>query len=152
MKLFDTHAHYDDVRFMNEYDGGTDGAILDCLNDCVGNIVNIGTNLDNSLASIKLAEKYKSREYLYDTPMSISFSCEKYFSWGTVRLELKVSDGEIKDVRLYTDAMDHNLPQSVSSALISCRFNKDDIKNALYSSLPQNIAMDLMGLIENEIL
>ena len=58
MKLFDTHAHYDDVRFINEYKGGTDGAILDCLNDCVGNIVNIGTNLDNSKASIMLAEKY----------------------------------------------------------------------------------------------
>ena len=58
MKLFDTHAHYDDVRFINEYEGGTDGAIRDCLNDCVGNIVNIGTNLDNSKASIALAEKY----------------------------------------------------------------------------------------------
>ena len=58
MKLFDTHAHYDDVRFINEYEGGTDGAIRDCLNDCVGNIVNIGTNLDNSLASIALSEKY----------------------------------------------------------------------------------------------
>ncbi len=59
MKLFDTHAHYDDLRFINEYDGGTDGAILDCLNDCVGNIVNIGTNLDNSKVSIALAEKYQ---------------------------------------------------------------------------------------------
>ena len=58
MKLFDTHAHYDDARFINEYEGGTDSAILDCLNDCVGNIVNIGTNLDNSKRSIELAEKY----------------------------------------------------------------------------------------------
>ena len=58
MKFFDTHAHCDDKRFENEYEGGTDGAILDCLNDCVGNIVNIGTNLDNSKASIALAEKY----------------------------------------------------------------------------------------------
>lgn len=58
MKLFDTHAHYDDERFKNEYEGGTDGAIQDCLKDCVGNIVNIGTNLDNSKASIALSEKY----------------------------------------------------------------------------------------------
>lgn len=113
--------------------------------------ITVINNLDNE-EIFKLAEKYKSREYLYDTPMSISFSCEKYFSWGTVRLELKVSDGEIKDIRLYTDAMDHNLPQSVSSALISCRFNKDDIKNALYSALPENIAEDLMKLLENEIM
>ncbi len=109
-------------------------------------------NTLNNEEIFKLAEKYKSREYLYDTPMPISFSCEKYFTWGTVRLELQVSDGEIKDVRLYTDAMDHSLPESVSSALISCRFNKDDIKNALYSALPENIAMDLAELLENEVI
>lgn len=113
--------------------------------------ITVINNLDNE-EIFKLAENYKSREYLYDTPMSISFSCEKYFTWGTVRLELKVSDGIIQDVRLYTDAMDHSLPQSVSSALISCRFNKDDIKKALYSALPENIAEDLMKLLENEIM
>ncbi|MBO5439720.1 MAG: TatD family hydrolase [Clostridia bacterium] len=58
MKLFDTHAHCDDERFMNEYEGGTDGVIRDCLNDKIGNIVNIGTNLDNSKRSIELSEKY----------------------------------------------------------------------------------------------
>ena len=109
-------------------------------------------NALNNEEIFKLAEKYKSREYLYDTPMSISFSCEKYFSWGNVRLLLQVSDGEIKDVRLYTDAMDHSLPESVSSALISCRFNNNNIKNALYSALSENIAMDLTELLENEIM
>ena len=65
---------------------------------------------------------------------------------------MQVSDGEIKDVRLYTDAMDHSLPESVSSALISCRFNNNNIKNALYSALSENIAMDLTELLENEIM
>ena len=41
MKLFDTHAHYDDVRFENEYEGGFDKALADCFNDCICNIVNI---------------------------------------------------------------------------------------------------------------
>lgn len=58
MKLFDTHAHCDDERFEKEYEGGTDGLIRDCLNDCISNIVNIGTNLDNSKRSIELAEKF----------------------------------------------------------------------------------------------
>lgn len=113
--------------------------------------ISIITGLNNEEIS-KSAEKYKSREYLYDTPMSISFSCEKYFDWGNVRLELLISGGIIQDVRLYTDAMDHKLAQSVSSSLISCRFNKTDIKNALYSALAENIATDLTELIENRIL
>ncbi len=113
--------------------------------------ITVINNINNE-EILKLAEKYSSREYLYDTPMLISFSCEKYFSWGNVRIELQVSDGIIKDVRLYTDAMDHRLPQSVSSALISCRFNKDDIKSALYSALSENIAEDLIELLENEVM
>ena len=90
MKLFDTHAHYDDARFINEYEGGTDGAICDCLNDCVGNIVNIGTNLDNSRASIALAEKYNevyasvgihpSDAILYDDVNVVMSELEKMLS------------------------------------------------------------------------
>lgn len=58
MKLFDTHAHCDDKRFEEEYDGGTLKLIEDCLNDNVGYIINIGTNLENSRVSIELAHKF----------------------------------------------------------------------------------------------
>ena len=60
MKFFDTHAHCDDKRFENEYEGGTYGVIEDCLNSNVSHIINIGTNLENSKASIELAEKYEN--------------------------------------------------------------------------------------------
>lgn len=59
MKLFDTHAHYDDARFETEYEGGTSAVLNDCFNDCISNIVNIGTSIENSRASIALAEKYE---------------------------------------------------------------------------------------------
>jgi len=57
MKLFDTHAHCDDLRIQNEFEGGTEGYIKHQIDNGVGNIVNIGTNLDNSLVSIRLASK-----------------------------------------------------------------------------------------------
>ena len=60
MKFFDTHAHCDDLRFVNEYEGGTDGVIRECLNSNVSYIINIGTNIDNSRASIALSEKYEN--------------------------------------------------------------------------------------------
>ncbi len=59
MKFFDTHAHCDDKRFEAEYEGGTLGVITDCLNDNVSYIINIGTNLENSRASLELAEKFE---------------------------------------------------------------------------------------------
>ena len=59
MTLFDTHAHCDDKRYMAEYEGGTDKLLVDSFEGDIKYIVNIGTCLENSLASIKLAEKYE---------------------------------------------------------------------------------------------
>ena len=58
MKLFDTHAHCDDARIEAEYPGGTDGYIKYQLENGVSNIVNIGTNLDNSRVSLELSDKF----------------------------------------------------------------------------------------------
>jgi len=60
MNFFDTHAHCDDKRFEAEYEGGTEGVITDCLNDNVSYIINIGTNLENSKASIELADRFEN--------------------------------------------------------------------------------------------
>ena len=57
MRLFDTHAHCDDLRIQNEFEGGTEGYIRHQIEHGVANIVNIGTNLDNSRVSIELAQK-----------------------------------------------------------------------------------------------
>ena len=57
MRLFDTHAHCDDLRIQNEFEGGTEGYIRHQIEHGVANIVNIGTNLDNSRVSIELAKK-----------------------------------------------------------------------------------------------
>ena len=59
MTLFDSHAHCDDERFATEYEGGSDKMIRDCFDNGVSNIVNIGTCLENSRASIELAHKYE---------------------------------------------------------------------------------------------
>lgn len=56
--LFDTHAHCDDERIKNEFEGGTHAYIKHQLQNGVSYIVNIGTNLDNSKASIALSEEF----------------------------------------------------------------------------------------------
>ena len=58
MKFFDTHAHCDDKRYDEEYEGGTHQLIKDCFDSNVSYIVNIGTNLKNSKKSIELANMY----------------------------------------------------------------------------------------------
>lgn len=56
--LFDSHAHYDDERFENEFPGGTHGAIKKAYGSGVHGIINIGANEKSSENSISLAETY----------------------------------------------------------------------------------------------
>lgn len=86
MKLFDTHAHYDDARFEVEYEGGRAGVLSDCFNDCIGYIVNIGTSLETSKISIELASEY---ENIYATCGIHPSECLKYNDVDLAISELK---------------------------------------------------------------
>jgi len=56
--LFDSHAHYDDDRFAEEFEGGTDGAILAARELGICGIINVGAGVETSRNSIALSEKY----------------------------------------------------------------------------------------------
>lgn len=58
MKIFDTHAHYDDEAFDKDRD-----ELLTCLlAGNIGTIVNVGASMDGCRASVELASKY---EHIY---------------------------------------------------------------------------------------
>ena len=58
MKYFDSHAHYYDERFDEEYEGGAE-ALLPSLNN-VSYIVNIGTAPDTCKRAIEQAKKHEN--------------------------------------------------------------------------------------------
>ncbi len=58
MRFFDSHAHYDDHRFEEEFAGGTAGAIQMVHAAGVERIMNVGSSLASSERSIRLAETY----------------------------------------------------------------------------------------------
>lgn len=58
MRLFDSHAHYDDLRFEKEFPGGLSGALQLARESGVDKIVNIGSSLLHSQQSVALTEKY----------------------------------------------------------------------------------------------
>ncbi len=57
MQLFDSHAHYNDKKFT-EIEGGRDGLLEYLFANGVEYILNSSCDLEDSLASIKLAEIY----------------------------------------------------------------------------------------------
>lgn len=60
MKFFDSHTHYYDKRFTDEYPGGIDGAIADSMRAGMCGFLCAGTNPDTTKASIALAGKYEN--------------------------------------------------------------------------------------------
>ncbi len=59
MIIFDSHAHYDDARFENEFEGGQSAVLSSVFLSGVKKIVNIGADIPTSENSVRLAEKYE---------------------------------------------------------------------------------------------
>ena len=56
MRIFDSHAHYDDERF----DGCRDEILKEVFSNDVEKICNIGANLSSSARSVELTKKYEN--------------------------------------------------------------------------------------------
>ena len=54
MKIFDTHAHYDDEAF----DKDRDELLTSLFSGGIGAVVNVGASLEGCIESVRLAEKY----------------------------------------------------------------------------------------------
>lgn len=57
--IFDTHAHYTDKRFENEFEGGASALLSAVFANGVDKIINVGTNTANSLEVVKMASCYE---------------------------------------------------------------------------------------------
>lgn len=96
MNLFDTHAHYIDARFEEEYEGGADALLPEVFASGVSYIINVGTNPENSVKAIDQAKRY---EGMY-AAVGIHPS-DSYFLEGT-------PDGEIVKIRALLDKREEN--------------------------------------------
>ena len=101
----------------------------------------------------RLQAEYGTWEYLYGTPLSFTFQCESHFPWGHIQLQLNAKDGIITGAKLYSDAMDWSLPETVETALIGCRFETVSMQTALQNaSLAPAICTDLCNLLTEQSL
>ena len=71
----------------------------------------------------ELRAKYASNEWLYGPRLPLSLECEQRFDWGEVQLQLQVESGEVVAAKVYSDAMDAELPSALERALTGCAFS-----------------------------
>ena len=96
-------------------------------------------------------EQLESWEWLYGPRLPFTFSCEERFSWGSISLQLQVESGHIKTAQVYSDAMDWEIADEVSKALIGCRFTCFDMKKAITDAVgDKDVSDDICELIEKQ--
>ena len=114
--LFDTHAHCDDSWVKNGF-GDTDEYIKHQLENGVSFIVNIGTNLENSVASVALSEKFEQiyascGVHPYDTrfyeneveiiePLRALLAHKKVVALGEIGLDYHYEDSDFEKQRRF---------------------------------------------------
>ncbi len=97
-----------------------------------------------------LAEEYASWEYLYAPSFPFTFSCDENFPWGNIELQLDVKEGRIQSVQVYTDALDHTLPDLLKETLTDCIFRMEEIEKAIITKIPVPFSTDIANLLKSQ--
>ena len=74
-----------------------------------------------------LAERYRSWEWNFGQKLPFSFEWEDRLDFGCVRIEATVENGIIRSARVYTDAMDWQLPRLLEKALTGSRLDAAEL-------------------------
>lgn len=117
-----------------------------------------GHDAEKIVLSEKNIEKIKkytvelsSWNWLYGPRLPFTFSCEERFSWGSISLQLQVESGHIKLAQVYSDAMDWEISDEVTKALLGCRFTCTDMKKAVTDAVvDKDVSFDICKLLEKQ--
>ena len=94
-----------------------------------------------------------SWDWLYGKPLPFSMECQEKFSWGYIQMQLHVEGGIIRQAKVYSDAMDWTLPQTLETVLRGACLSHETLRNILSATpLQKEICADLQVLFQKHIL
>lgn len=99
-----------------------------------GNAKRIDAERDQTERLDLLAARNRSFAWNYGTALPFNAALEDRFPWGSVRMEFDVSEGRIRRISVYSDAMDETIAPAVENALTGRRFLGEDLRNAVRSA------------------
>ncbi len=106
----------------------------------------------NRTALQELEKKYSSYEWNFGRKMEFNFSLEQRYSWGDIDLRFAVDSGRIVSCAAYSDALETQYFEQLSSALTGCRFHSDQMAAAAegiaVASQNQGMQEDILQLLK----
>lgn len=95
-----------------------------------------------------LEEKHASWEWRLGQAPRFSLEWEARFPWGGVEIHLSLREGYIEAVRVYSDALDPELPAAIEKAFRGCRYARESLTGSL-SVLLEPYGKDLQGFLQS---
>ena len=74
-----------------------------------------------------LIERYRSWEWNYGQKLPFTFEWEDRLDFGCVRIEARVENGVIESCKIFSDAMDWQLPERLEKALTGSRLDRSEL-------------------------
>lgn len=98
----------------------------------------------------KIEQRIKSWDYLFGTPLPFSAECQTHFPWGNIQIQFQAKNGIVVAAKVYTDAMDWQLPSLLEEAFTGCQFTLPSLRAALQKSTPQ-YAQDIYSCLCDQL-
>ena len=109
------------------------------------------TEITDTQSVAALAKQYGSPEYLFGSPIPFNVSCREQLYFGNIEIQMQVSGGLIREIRIYTDALDPQLSETVSHILTLHPFDFAAISHTLVRTLSEPIALSLISVFRDQI-
>ena len=96
-----------------------------------------------------LRQRNSSWQWNYGQKLPFSAELEARFSWGGIQLCLQVDSGIITTAKVYSDAMDWQLPAQIEQVLQGLRFQKDIVCGRI-ADVPTEQAADIAAWLADQ--
>ena len=87
----------------------------------------------------ELEAKYSNWEFVFGETAEFSVSVSGRFSWGNAEVLLKVEKGVITGARVFSDALDTELPESIETKLVGVNYEKEALERVLISEKEREV-------------
>lgn len=99
-----------------------------------------------------LTSKFESWEWKYGKRIPFTFEIDRRFEWGDLTIQLSVNEGMIKEVSVFSDSMDQDIADVLTSALTGIKMDAAAAAEAVRNALPAGSERDdIVNFIKENI-
>lgn len=97
------------------------------------------------------AKQLGAWDWCYGPKLPFSTQWEDRFSWGGIQIGIQVESGRVQDIHVFSDAMDWAVAAQVEKALQGCRFDLNEMQEAIASHVSDPLlAKDIQTLLSQQ--